>query len=97
MAEFFGGKCEAGETDYRAITRELAEEINVEVSATGQALFSASDPDSSFVIVFLLVEIPGEPHCIEHAAIASASRDELEAHVLAPCDARLANFLKTFE
>ena len=95
--EFPVGKCEPGETDHHAITRELAEELNVEVSATGLALFSASDPASPFVIVFFLVEVRGEPYCIEHAAIASAPRDELEAHVLAPCDARFANFLRTSE
>ena len=95
--EFPGGKCEAGETDHQAITRELAEELNVEVSAVGQALFSASDPDSPFVIVFLPVEIRGEPHGIEHSAIAWASRDDLEAYELAPGDARFANFLRNFE
>ena len=95
--EFPGGKCELGETDHQAITRKLAEELNVEVSAVGQSLFSASDPDSPFVIVFLPVEIRGEPHGIEHAAIAWASRDELEAYELAPCDARFANFLWNFE
>ena len=95
--EFPGCKCEPGETDHQAITREIAEELNVEVSAIGPALFSTQDPDSPYMIVFFSVEIRGATHCIEHAAIAWASRDELEAYELAPRDARFANFLRTFE
>jgi 8-oxo-dGTP diphosphatase len=91
--EFPGGKCEVGESDEQAITRELAEELDVEVSAVGDALFSAEDPDSPFVIAFLPVEIRGEPRCIEHAAIAWASRHELATYELAPSDARFVNFL----
>ena len=72
---------------------ELAEELGVEVSAIGDALFSASDPDSPFVIAFLPVDIRGEPVRIEHAALAWASRHELTAYELAPSDARFVNFL----
>jgi len=95
--EFPGGKCEYGESDHQAITRELAEELAVQVTAVGDALFSASDPDSPFLIIFVLVEILGEPACIEHAAIAWASPQELAAYALAPSDARFVNSLGRIE
>ena len=95
--EFPGGKCEAGETDEQAITRELAEELGVEVSAVGDALFSASDPDSTFLIAFLPVDIRGEPVCIEHTALVWASRHEMAAYELAPSDARFMDFLGLYE
>ncbi len=91
--EFPGGKCEDGESDHQAITRELAEELGVKVVAVGDALYSASDSDSTFVIVFLPVEILREPVCIEHTAIAWVSLQELSPYALAPSDARFVNFL----
>jgi 8-oxo-dGTP diphosphatase len=95
--EFPGGKCDAGETDEQAITRELAEELGVEVISVGSELFLAEDPDSPFVIVFLPVEIRGTPICLEHAAIAWATHDDLTAYELAPSDARFVTFLEHVE
>ncbi len=59
--EFPGGKCEPGEADAEAIARELAEERGVQVRSVGEALYSASDPESPFLIVFVPVDIDGEP------------------------------------
>jgi len=83
--------------DDQAIARELAEELGVQVVAVGDILFSVSGPDSPFVIVFLPVEILGEPVRIEHAAIAWVSPQELATYALAPSDARFVNSLGRIE
>jgi mutator protein MutT len=85
--EFPGGKCELGESDAEAITRELQEELGVGVRSVGTALLSASDPDSPFEIVFVPVEIDGEPQCIEHDAIRWVPVADLAHLPLAPSDA----------
>jgi mutator protein MutT len=86
--EFPGGKVEAGESDFEAVKRELFEELGVEVVAVGSVEFSVADPDSPFVIDFLPVSIEGEPRCLEHAAIAWLSEEELLELPLAPSDRR---------
>lgn len=91
--EFPGGKCEAGETDCTAITRELLEELDVKVSAVGRELFSINDPNSSFLIVFIEAWITGEPICREHSALAWYSEYELDAVSLAPSDQRFVDAL----
>jgi mutator protein MutT len=85
--EFPGGKCEPGESDAESIARELAEELGVGVRSVGSALFSASDPDSPFVIVFVPVEIDGEPQRIEHDEIRWVRVADLANYSLAPSDA----------
>lgn len=95
--EFPGGKCESGESDAESITRELAEELGVRVHSVGTELFSASDPDSPFVIAFVSVQIDGEPRCIEHAAIRWVTVAELAHLPLAPSDAKFVGQLRPVE
>jgi mutator protein MutT len=86
--EFPGGKCEPGETDQAAATRELAEELGVTVVAVGTAETEIRDPGSPFVIVFVPVTIAGQAECREHTALAWATLRELQELRLAPCDQR---------
>jgi mutator protein MutT len=91
--EFPGGKCEPGESDADAITRELHEELGVRVVRTYDALATFSDPGSPFEIVFLPVDIDGEPACLEHDALRWGTAAELRALPLAPSDRRFVECL----
>jgi mutator protein MutT len=90
--EFPGGKVEDGESDFAAVARELEEELGVRVLGVGGEEFSMADPGSHFVIVFLPVEIEGEPRCLEHAALAWVTEEDLLSLALAPSDLRYARF-----
>jgi mutator protein MutT len=91
--EFPGGKCEPGESDTDTARRELLEELGVHVPSTGRELFAIMDPGSPFLIVFLEVEIEGEPQCLEHAALTWGTPAELTAIHLAPSDRRFVEQL----
>ena len=84
--EFPGGKCEAGESDRAAAERELREELDVRLSLAGTPVFEVADPGSSFVIVFLPVQIEGEPTCLEHVDLTWRKPRELLDLPLAPSD-----------
>lgn len=91
--EFPGGKVEEGESDFEAVRRELEEELGVGVHAVGEVEFSAADPGSLFEVVFLPVEIEGEPECREHAALTWGTPEELLALPLAPSDRKFVRCL----
>lgn len=91
--EFPGGKAEANESDEHAAARELREELGVELTEAAAAIFEARDPESPYVIVFVPVEVRGEPKCIEHSAIVCGSPAELLALPLAPADRAFLEFL----
>jgi len=91
--EFAGGKCEPGESDRDAITRELHEELGVTVSAVGTPMFVARDPGGIYEIVFLPVEISGDAVAHEHAALGWFSIETLATMPLAPSDAAFVRSL----
>lgn len=91
--EFPGGKCEPGESDADAISRELAEELGVEVADVGPPIMTLADPGSSFLIVFLPTEIRGEPQSIEHSALRWATPSIASELPLAPSDRTFVQFL----
>lgn len=90
--EFPGGKCEPGESDQDATARELDEELGVRVRAVGAPLFTAQDVGSPFEIVFLPVEIEGEPEIREHDALFWGTTAALLQLPLAPSDRRFVEW-----
>jgi 8-oxo-dGTP pyrophosphatase MutT (NUDIX family) len=86
--EFPGGKCEAAESDRDAITRELREELGVDVIEVGDEELATQDADSPFLIAFIPVRISGDPVCREHVAMTWGLPTELAELPLAPSDRR---------
>lgn len=84
--EFPGGKLEPGENDLEAITRELREELDLEVVGIAPADFTILDPHPNFLIAFVPVEIRGEPRCLEHTELAWLTEEEVGELELAPSD-----------
>ena len=92
--EFPGGKLEPGESLPEAARRELAEELGVAARSCGELLFAIDDPGSPFRLEFHPVSCDGEPVCLEHAALAWATLEELPGLDLAPGDRRFAQWLQ---
>jgi mutator protein MutT len=86
--EFPGGKCEVGESDLDAASRELREELGVDVVTVGPEIVAFHDPGSPFLIAFVPVTIAGTPVCLEHTALLWETIDELVRLPLAPSDLR---------
>jgi mutator protein MutT len=84
--EFPGGKCRSGESLEAAISRELDEELGVEVIMVGEPEFIAQDRDSPHMLFFVPVSIEREPVCREHTELRWVSFRELKDIPLAPCD-----------
>ena len=77
-----------------AARRELAEELALEIEGgAAEALHSARDPASPYVIHFLEVQAEGEPRCREHQALRWCALEELGELELAPSDASFVAWL----
>ena len=88
--EFPGGKVRTDESVEQAVKRELAEELRLTVDSVGETLFSAQDPGSPFVILFMETTVSGEPEPLEHDEVRWVRPDALSGLPLAPADRRFA-------
>ncbi|NNF39074.1 MAG: NUDIX domain-containing protein [Gemmatimonadetes bacterium] len=91
--EFPGGKLDPGESWHEAAARELDEELGLTLVRLGSTLFEARDPDSPFVIRFIVAEVVGRPEAREHSSVAWFAPDELRDLCLAPSDAAFVGTL----
>lgn len=95
--EFPGGKLEPDESLLEAATRELREELDLEVVALGRALFARQDPGTVFRIEFVEVVVQGEPRALEHDELAWVFPERLVDYRLAPTDLAFARHLVDHE
>lgn len=92
--EFPGGKLDEGEGPEDAARRELAEELDLEVTSVGHRLHRVADTAPRFVIHFHPVAVTGDPRAIEHTEVGWFSLDELLGKELAPADERFVEWLR---
>ena len=91
--EFPGGKIDHGESVLDAATRELAEELGIQVTGMGEILLSVADGASPFVIDFVEIATDGAPLAVEHDELGWFDPGEMAAMPLAPADAACARYL----
>ncbi len=91
--EFPGGKVDPGESTLEAARRELAEELELEVTSVGDLILSVADGRSPFVIDFVDTVALGSPSALEHDELGWFTVDDMLEMRLAPADARFAEHL----
>lgn len=88
--EFPGGKCEAGETDAACLSREMHEELGVEIEVQRLLLSVAHEyPDRTIELHFYACQMTGSPTARLRQQMRWASRDELDSLSFPPADAEL--------
>lgn len=95
--ELPGGKVEDGETDAQALTRELHEELGVEVAVDGPLAESLhAYPGGAVLLVALRCRLlTGEPTPHEHTALRWLAADTLDQVAWAPADVPLLDAVRS--
>jgi mutator protein MutT len=91
--EFPGGKLEPGESMLNAATREIFEELAMQVESAGDILYAAQDPGSQYLVNFVRVQATGDPIPSEHTDVRWLSAAQLLELRLAPSDEKFAHEL----
>jgi 8-oxo-dGTP diphosphatase len=89
--EFPGGKVEKGESPERALVRECAEELDVEVSVGAEIARERLD-DGALLILFSarLVDPRAEPKALEHQALRWLAADQVGSVAWLPANRHFA-------
>jgi 8-oxo-dGTP diphosphatase len=86
--EFPGGKIGAGETSAEALSRELAEELGIEVTCCATFMNLRHEYDDRIVTIefFIVSDWVSEPVGREGQALRWVPREKLDANELLPAD-----------
>jgi 8-oxo-dGTP diphosphatase len=93
--EFPGGKAEAGESDERALAREVREELGVAFTVGERvAEVDWQYPDKRVRIAFFRGTVEGEPRPLEGQELAWVAPADLDRYEFPPADATLLERLR---
>jgi 8-oxo-dGTP diphosphatase len=97
MWEFPGGKIAAGETSLEALSRELAEELGIEVTVCAPFMDLRHEYDDRTVTIefFLVSDWNSEPVGREGQELRWVLRENLDASELLPADVPVVRALQT--
>ena len=92
--EFPGGKCDPGETIATCVSRELLEELDVDIDV-GEEVFTTSHayPDRTVELHFVECQLRGDPRPQVGQELRWAARDDLSLLPFPPADAELIRLL----
>ncbi|MEJ2296993.1 MAG: 8-oxo-dGTP diphosphatase MutT [Woeseiaceae bacterium] len=96
MWEFPGGKIGAGESSVEALSRELAEELGIEITSCASFMNLCHEYDDRIVTIefFIVSDWVSEPIGREGQALKWVPRERLDADELLPADVPVVKALR---